>query len=285
MLTVLLALGSALMYGLSDFLGGYLSRRTSVWAVAIVTQGAAVIAIGLTTALVGGDPTNADWTWGAVAGVGAGIGTAFLYRGLAGGRMGVVAPLSAVGSALLPVSVGVITGERPPLIVWSGIALAFPAIWLIARSTESSESTDAAGAAGMLNAGVIDGLLAGLGFGLMFSALGQVPESAGFAPLAASEAVSIPVIIGLALVMRQPWIPHDRASLGGVVVGALAAAAAVLFLLAAQAGLLTVASVLSSLYPAFTVLLAAVLLRERVHRSQGFGLVLAVAAVAMVAAG
>ncbi|MGI8659380.1 MAG: EamA family transporter [Candidatus Limnocylindria bacterium] len=282
MLTVLLALGSALMYGLSDFLGGYLSRRTSVWAVAIVTQGAAVVAIGLTTALVGGDPTNADWTWGAVAGVGAGIGTAFLYRGLAGGRMGVVAPLSAVGSALLPVSVGVITGERPPLIVWSGIALAFPAIWLIARS---SESTDAAGAAGRLNAGVIDGLLAGLGFGLMFSALGQVPDSAGFAPLAASEAVSIPVIIGLALVMRQPWIPHDRASLGGVVVGALAAAAAVLFLLASQAGLLTVASVLSSLYPAFTVLLAAVLLRERVHRSQGIGLALAVGAVAMVAAG
>lgn len=282
MLTVVLALGSALMYGLSDFLGGFLSRRTSVWSVAIVTQVAATIAVGAATVVVGGDPTTGDMSWGLFAGVGAAIGTAFLYRGLASGRMGVVAPLSAVGAALLPVTVGVITGERPALIVWAGIALAFPAIWLIARSTDHPEPALRAGG---LNAGVVDGLLAGFGFGLMFAALGQVPDDAGFAPLVAAEAVSIPIIIGLAMAMRQAWVPRELASLGGVMVGALAAAAAVLFLLATQAGLLTVASVLSSLYPAFTVLLAAVVLRERIHGTQGIGLMLAVAAVAMVAAG
>ncbi len=280
MLTVVLALGSALLYGLSDFIGGFLSRRTSVWSVAIVTQVTAIIAVGAATLIVGGRPTSGDLAWGMFAGLGTGVGTAFLYRGLAAGRMGVVAPLSAVGAALLPVTVGVLTGERPAPIVWGGIALAFPAIWLIARSTDQP----AAGTGG-LNAGVVDGLLAGFGFGLMFAALGQVPDGAGFAPLVAAEAVSIPVIIGLAMAMRQAWVPRQRASLGGVVVGSLAAAAAVLFLLATQAGLLTVASVLSSLYPAFTVLLAAVILRERIHGAQGVGLVLAVAAVAMVAGG
>lgn len=282
MLTVTLALGSALLYGLSDFIGGFLSRRASVWSVAIVTQVAASVAVGAATVVVGGAPTSTDLAWGLFAGLGTATGTAFLYRGLADGRMGVVAPLSAVGSALLPVSVGVVTGERPALIVWAGIALAFPAIWLIARSTDDATAPRCAGG---LNAGVVDGLLAGLGFGLMFAALGQVPDGAGFAPLVAAEAISIPLIVGLALLMRQPWVPRERASLGGVVVGLLAAAAAVLFLLATQAGLLTVASVLSSLYPAFTVLLAAFVLRERIHGAQGVGLALAVAAVAMVAAG
>jgi uncharacterized membrane protein len=97
--------------------------------------------------------------------------------------------------------------------------------------------------------------------------------------------VSIGVVVALAVAMRQSWVPREAATAGGIVVGALAAGAAILFLFATQAGLLTVASVLSSLYPAFTVLLAAVLLRERVHASQGIGLGLAVAAVAMVAAG
>lgn len=284
MLTVVLALGAALMYGLSDFIGGLLSRRTSAWAVAIVTQVTAVVAVGLAAVVLGGSPTGTDLLWGAFAGIGTGGGTAFLYRGLASGRMGVVAPLSAVGAALLPVAVGVVTGERPSVMVWVGIALAFPAIWLISTSGDGS-SDDSTSAQRRLPAGVVDGLLAGLGFGLMFAALGQVPDSAGLAPLAAAEGGSILVIIGLALAFGQSWVPRDRVSLGGIVVGATAAVAAVLFLFASQAGLLAVASVLSSLYPAFTVLLAAVVLHERVHRSQGIGLVLALAAVAMVAAG
>ncbi len=285
MLTVVLALGSALMYGLSDFIGGLLSRRSSAWAVAIVTQVTALVAIGVTTMILGGEPTGADLAWGAFAGIGTGSGTAFLYRGLSSGRMGVVAPLSAVGAALLPVAVGVATGERPPVIVWAGIALAFPAIWLITTGGDHADLTDARTSGSGIPPGTVDGLLAGLGFGLMFSALGQVPDTAGLAPLAAAEGISLPIIIVLAMAFRQSWVPRDRASIGGIVVGGTAAAAAVMFLFATQAGLLTVASVLSSLYPAFTVVLAAIVLHERVHRSQSVGLAMAVAAVAMVAAG
>jgi drug/metabolite transporter (DMT)-like permease len=281
-LTVVLGLASAAMYGLSDFAGGFLSRRTSVWSVAVVTQITAMLLIGAAALLMPGRPTGGELAWGAAAGIGTGMGTAFLYRGLAGGRMGVVAPLSAVGAALLPVAVGLATGERPTALAWAGIALAFPAIWLVSTS---ADPVDVAGRRHALGEGVLDGLLAGLGFGVMFSALGQVTDTAGLGPLAVGEVVSIAAVVGLATVMRQPWLPRDPDSWGGIVVGALAAGASVLFLFASQAGLLTVASVLSSLYPAFTVLLAATVLRERVHRAQAIGLVLAVGAVSLVAAG
>lgn len=282
MLTVVLGLASAAMYGLSDFAGGFLSRRTSVWSVAVVTQITAMVLIGATALLMPGRPTGTELAWGAVAGIGTGTGTAFLYRGLAGGRMGVVAPLSAVGAAVLPVAVGLVTGERPSVMTWAGIAVAFPAIWLVSTA---ADPVDVGGRRHQLGEGVLDGLLAGLGFGVMFSALGQVTDTAGLGPLAVGEAISIAAVVGLAMVMRQPWLPRERESWGGTVVGALAAGATVLFLLASQAGLLTVASVLSSLYPAFTVLLAATVLRERVHRTQGVGLILAIVAVALVAAG
>lgn len=282
MLTVVLGLASAAMYGLSDFAGGFLSRRTSVWSVAVVTQITAMVLIGAIALLMPGRPTGTELAWGAVAGIGTGTGTAFLYRGLAGGRMGVVAPLSAVGAAVLPVAVGLVTGERPSVMTWAGIAVAFPAIWLVSTA---ADPVDVGGRRHQLGEGVLDGLLAGLGFGVMFSALGQVTDTAGLGPLAVGEAISIAAVVGLAMVMRQPWLPRERDSWGGTVVGALAAGATVLFLFASQAGLLTVASVLSSLYPAFTVLLAATVLRERVHRTQGVGLILAIVAVALVAAG
>jgi len=283
MATIVLALAAAALYGLSDFAGGVVSRRASVWGVAIVTQVTAVVALGALTMLQPGSPTRADLAWGALAGVGTGVGTGFLYRGLSAGRMGVVAPLSAVGAALLPVIVGIVSGERPHLLTLLGIACAFPAIWLVSTSTDSP---DVAGQAeGRLNEDVANGLLAGLGFGLMFSALGQVPESAGLAPLAMAELSSVAAVVILAMAMRQSWLPAGRAAWNGVVVGALAAAATICFLVATQSGLLAVASVLSSLYPAVTVLLAAVVLHERIHRRQGVGLALTLAAVALVATG
>lgn len=282
MTTVVLALAAAAMYGLSDFIGGVLAKRVSVWAVAVVTQATATVLVGIAAAVLAAEPRGADWAWGVLAGIGTGAGTAFLYRGLAAGRMGVVAPLSAVGAAVLPVLVGVATGERPPLLTWIGIACAFPAIWLVSTA---ADPVDVGGRSRRLGEGVGDGLLAGLGFGLLFVALGQVPDEAGLAPLALAELVSIFAVIGLAVAFRQAWVPRERPAAWAVVVGALAAGANVLFLFATQAGLLAVASVLTSLYPAFTVLLAATILRERIHRAQAVGLVLAGLAVALVAAG
>jgi drug/metabolite transporter (DMT)-like permease len=280
-IAVVLSLVSAAAYGLSDFLGGILSKRASPWSVAFVGQLAgAVLVLGLTV-LTTGTPTAADLRWAVVAGVGNGLGTAFLYRGLSSGRMGVVAPVSGVGAAVLPVVVGLLAGERPAALVWVGIVAALPGIWLVAR--DPGPRSVAGSPAG--SSGVLDGVLAGVGFGSLFAALAQIPDTAGFLPLALNQVVAAGVVVLAAVLLRTPWLPRSRAAAAGVVTGVLGALATGAFLLASQRGLLTVTSVLASLYPAVTVVLAASVLREHVHRAQAAGLVLCGVAVALVAAG
>ena len=281
MIAIVLALGSAVAYGLSDFIGGVFSKRASPWAVALVGQTAGGVLMVGVTLIVAGDPTGGDYGWAVLAGVGNGLGTVFLYRGLSSGRMGVVAPVSGVGAALLPVAVGLVSGERPPLLVWLGIVAAMPGIWLVAREPAGEDVAGASPA----GSGVLDGVLAGLGFGTLFAALAQIPESAGFAPLALNQLVAASVIVVAASLARAAWVPRSRAAYAGAATGVLGATATGAFLLATQQGFLTVTAVLASLYPAFTVLLAATVLREHIHRWQAIGLVLCGAAVALVAAG
>lgn len=275
MTALLLALGAAAAYGVSDFVGGLSSRRTSAWPVAAVNS-----AVGGACALAGAlllpaDAGPTDLAWGALAGVGSGLGGAFLYRGLARGRMGVVGPVSAVGAALLPTLVGLLLGERLGPLTWAGVLVALPGIWLVAR--EPGARADA---------GLVDGLLAGAGFGVLFAATGQVPESAGLWPLAVTQLVGLASVVALAVALREPWLSGDRVVvLGGSAAGLLTFLALVGLLLATQQGLLTVSAVLTSLYPAVTVLLARVLLAERLHRSQVGGLLLCGVTVVCVALG
>jgi len=278
-MAVLLALCSALAYGLSDFVGGVLARRTSAWSVAVVGQTSSFVCIGGLAFLVDGHPVPVHFAWALVAGVGSGCGAAFLYRGFASGRMAVVAPVSAVGAAVVPVLVGAVAGERPSLLVWLGIAAALPGIWLV------SSTPDGAGEQGSVAAGVVDGALAGLGFGVLFAALGQVPESAGWWPLTVCQGVAVPAVVLLATALRAPWRPRGRSVRWALLMGPLGAVATGSFLLAAQQGYLSVAGVIASLYPASTVLLAALVLHERVHRAQGVGLGLCAVAIACVAGG
>ncbi len=279
MSTVLFALGAAIAYGLSDFLGGVVSRRTSVWPVALMACTGAALGSLVLALSVPGTPGRSDIAWGLLAGVGSGVGTAFLYRGFARGRMGVVAPVSAVGAALLPAVIGVATGERPHAIVWVGLVVAMPGIWLVSR--EPPAGHDAAGSA----EGFIDGILAGAGFGLLFAALGQVPDGAGYWPVLAAQLVSIVAVVVAAVLLGGDPRPRQGQSWWGLGAGALASLAVVGFMLARQQGLLSVAAVLTSLYPAFTVLLATLLLGERLHRAQSVGLALCAISVACVAAG
>jgi drug/metabolite transporter (DMT)-like permease len=275
---VLLSLCAAIAYGLSDFVGGVLSRRVSPWTVAFTSQaGGGLVALVLAL-VVGGDPRAVDLGWALLAGVGNGVGTAFLYRGLAAGRMGVVAPVSGVGAAVVPLVVGLATGERPGLLAWLGILVALPAIWLVAREPSAQDAPPVSAA------GLVDGVLAGLGFGVLFAALAQIPEDSGFLPLALNSLVGAGVVALVATVLAQPWVPRQRSAYAGLVSGALGAAATGLFLVATQTGYLTVAAVITSLYPAFTVLLAALVLRERVHRAQAAGLALCAIAVGLIAA-
>ncbi len=279
-MTVLLSLFAAVSYGLGDFNGGVFAKRGGPWAVSLVMQLAATVFILVVALVDGGDPTRTDLVWALVAGVANGFGTAFLYRGLSSGRMGVVAPVSGVGAVLVPVAAGVVTGERPGAAVWFGIVLALPAIWLVSREP----ATDATGAAPS-GSGVLDGVLAGLGFGALFASLGQIPEEAGFLPLALNQLVAGAAIVLVAMALRQDWVPRNRWALGGIVSGALGALATGLFQVATQHGYLSVAAVITSLYPAFTVLLAALVLREKVHRGQALGLAMCAASVVLVAAG
>jgi uncharacterized membrane protein len=273
---VVLALAAAAAYGLSDFIGGLASRRTSPWPVAFLAGVGGLLGAFVLAVSVPGDPTRADLAWGAFAGLGSGAGGAFLYRGLAAGRMGVVAPVSAVGAAVLPAIVGVAGGERPEALVWLGIAAAFPGIWLVSREPDAGSG---------LADGLLDGVLAGLGFGLLFAAMGQVPDTAGYWPLVSAQLLATVSIVLTAAVLRASWVPMARSQLWGMVAGLLASGAVLAFLLATQTGLLTVAAVVTSLYPAFTILLAALALKEHVHRAQGVGLGLCAVAVALVAAG
>jgi drug/metabolite transporter (DMT)-like permease len=189
--------------------------------------------------------------------------------------MGVVAPVSAVGAAVLPVAVGLATGERPSALVWVGILAAVPGIWLV--------SSEPGGAARVQ--GVTDGVLAGLGFGLLFAATGQVPDGAGYWPLAVTQGIAVLAVAVTAALLGARWVPDHPTQAWGLVAGLLATAAVLSFLLATQSGLLAVAAVLTALYPAFTILLAATVLREHVHRAQGLGLALCALTVALVAAG
>jgi drug/metabolite transporter (DMT)-like permease len=276
---IALSLLSALAYGVSDFLGGIFAKRSSPWQVAVVGQTSSGVISLLAAVIVAGSPTGTDLAYGALAGLGGGFGVAFLYRGLSTARMGVVAPLSAIGTALIPVIVGLATGDRPSWMAMLGVVFAFPAIALISRVEE------AGGDDGAHRGGVVDGMLAGVGFGLLFTFLGQVGDDAGLYPLALSQLASVVSVIVTAMILGQAWVPRGRKVWGAVVMGPLGATAQGAFLYATHHGLLSIVSVISSLYPASTVLLASVLLREKILRWQAVGLVFAAAAVALVAAG
>lgn len=275
-MAIVLALISAFAYGISDFLGGLFSKRASAWQIAVVGQSSSAFFALLVGLFIGGDPTTSDWAWAGFAGLGNGFGAAFLYRGLSRGRMGVIAPISAIGSALVPVAIGLILGERPSTLAVIGVALAFPAIYLISQVVETAPTAEG---------GIVDGVLAGLGFGVMFAMLGQVDSESGLLPLALTQVVAVLSVIVTATVLRAAWVPRDRAAFRALLMGPLGVAATGAFLFATHHGLLSVVSVIASLYPAATVVLASVVLHERIHANQAVGLAIAALAIALVAAG
>lgn len=284
----LLALGAALSYGLGDFVGGFAAQRATAWAVALVAQVTGSVAVLALALVVDGSPSGTHLAWAAAAGIGNGLGTAFLYRGLSSGRMGVVAPVSGVGATLVPVVVGLLSGERPGGLVWLGFLAALPATWLVTRTPQAVAPAAAPAippGEAPRRTGAVDGALAGLGFGAMFAALAEVPSSAGLLPLAVNQAVAGLAVVAVAVALRVAWVPRTRAAALGVVSGALGTTATGLFLLATHQDLLAVAAVLTSLYPAVTVVLAALVLRETVHRTQAVGLLLCATAVVLVAGG
>ncbi|WP_436498566.1 EamA family transporter [Actinokineospora sp. HUAS TT18] len=276
-LGILLALASALAYGAADFIGGVGSRRHSSWQVVLVGQTGGALVMLAAGLLLPGSPAPPDFAWALLAGVGSATGSIFLFRGLARGRMGLVAPISAVGAAVLPVLVGVALGERPGWLVWIGVLAALPGIWLVSRETTSDRPARTREA-------LLDGAVAGLGFGVLFIALAQVSADAGLLPLAANQAVGAILTIAAATSLGQPWRPRAGVVGWGSASGVLGALGTLAFMVATGVTSLGVAGVLASLYPAVTVLLAAGVLGERIGARQRTGIgtcTLAVAAMAL----
>jgi drug/metabolite transporter (DMT)-like permease len=278
---IVLGLGAALTYGAADFVGGFVTRRAHVLAVVLGSQLVGAVALAaVMPALVGEPATGRALAWGAASGLAGAIGVVFLYRGLAGGRMSVVAPVTAVVAATLPVIFGLVVGERPPGVALAGVAVALVAIGLISRPGPS-DRRDAAGS----DSGVGLALVAGVGFAAFFILLERAGPAAGLWPLVGARASSILLTGALALLTSAPLRSATGMARPIAVVGLLDAAANVLYLLATQRGLLSLVAVLTSMYPATTVLLARFLLGERLTRLRAAGLGVAATAVALMAAG
>ncbi len=285
MTALLFALLCAASYGTSDFIGGVVSRRTSAWPVAFVVQASSAVTLLVFAPWVASTADLSDLAWGVAAGVGSGMGVSFLFRGFAAGRMSVVAPLSGVGAAVIPAATGVALGERFGILVMLGLVVALPGIWLVSAGEDAPGEPHGAAPRSPVDNGVMDGLLAGVGFALTFIGLGQVSEGAGLWPLVTTQVSSAATVPLLALLLGVRVFPLPRGALRAWYAGPFSALAGLSFYLATTQGLLSVAAVLASLYPAMTIVLAIVLLRERIGRGQVLGLLLCGVCVALVTAG
>lgn len=275
-MAVLLALASAVVYGASDFCGGLASRRATSAAVVVGSQAAGLLVLLLLLPVLGGSPTAADLAWGAAAGVSGAAGLVIFYRALAAGVMSVVAPVTAVCAAAVPVLVGVGLGEHIGPAAGVGILLALVAVVLVAAGGGLSalRSARVQGLAPALTAGVL--------FGLFFVLLARAHPGAGLWPLVGARLASVLLVtvatVGTGRRLRVPAGALPTVLAAGV--GDMTANA--LFLVATQHGELAITAVLTSLYPASTVVLAQLVLRERLVRAQAAGLVTALVAVALI---
>lgn len=277
-MAVLLALACALVWGAADFCGGLAARRATALAVVATSHVVGLVLLLLLLPRLGGDPRPDDLAWGAGAGIAGGAGLVLFYRALAGGVMSVVAAVTAVTAAAVPVVAGVLGGERFGVWAAMGIAVALAAVLLV--SAEGGWTSLGA----VRPAGVWPALLAGTVFGLFFVLLDRTGASAGLSPLIGSRVVSIGLVLCLALAGgRSLSIPRPALP---VVVGAGIGdvSATALFLLATQAGgPLAITGVLASLYPVSTIVLARLVLRERLVATQAVGLAAAAMAVVLIA--
>jgi drug/metabolite transporter (DMT)-like permease len=276
---VLLALFSAVVYGVSDYGGGRATRSSAAVTVTLAAECTTFVALSIVMITLGDPfPPRADVLWGLAAGLASCSAVIALYHALANGAMTVVAPVTAVVAAVIPVAFGLATGERPGVIALGGAVVAVAAIALIS------------GAIGVPHVATRRAVLAvavvaGAGFGLLFVFLDRTSDESGLWPVYIARWIAIPTLL-VAHRTRRDRRPLTRVTGWlGVMVGVLTTAANASFLEATRRGLLSVVAVVVSMYPASTVLLATVLDGERVRRPQAVGLVLAGVALALVTLG
>ncbi|MDQ2907721.1 MAG: DMT family transporter [Candidatus Eremiobacteraeota bacterium] len=275
-MAIWLALAAALVYGAADFFGGLASRRTPAATVVVLSQIAGIVVLALAWIALPGHFYPSDIVFGVLAGVAGGVAIAALYAALAVGRMGVVSPITAVVGASVPVVVGFTAGERPATAALAGVAAAFVAVALVSSGGELRRFSFA-------EKGVALALLSGLGIGALYVFLARGHSDAGLARLAVARVVSVALLVAYALVKRESLRPAPR-SLGLILfAGALDMSANILYVISTRFGMLAIVAVITSLYPASTVFLARVVLRERLSPVQWVGVAFAAGGIVLIA--
>jgi drug/metabolite transporter (DMT)-like permease len=278
-IAVILALGAAVAWGAADYLGGLKSRAVATIVVVAFGQATGLALVAAFVAVRGdGPPETRFFAFAALAGLAGAVGIGALYRGLAVGSMSIVAPITATG-AVIPVAVGVGTGERPSGLQGAGLALALGGVVLAARQKEGEDLRAS------VAAGVGLALVAALGIGSFLVALDAASEGGVAWALLVQRSVCLGLVLAAAVLVRPDFnvARLDMAPL--VAIGALDMAANALFAVASTRGLVSVVSVVASLYPVTTVMLARLLLGERIAGAQQVGVAAALAGVVFITAG
>jgi drug/metabolite transporter (DMT)-like permease len=271
---VIFGLASAATWGVGDFSGGLATRRTPVLTVTLLSQIAGLIllmllALARTESLL----SFSDMAWGSAAGLVGLVGLVAFYQAMAIGQMGLAAPVAAVLSASLPVVVGAFTQGWPDLAHLSGFILALAGIWLISRPQQGVGRPAGLGLA----------IVAGLGFGGFLIFIAQVQTNAVFWPLVVARTASIASMVAFIVARQKVALPAKNALLLILLAGVMDAGGNTFFVLSEQVGRLDVAGALASLYPATTVLLALLVLKEKIGKWQGIGILLALISVPLIA--
>ncbi|MEW9533466.1 EamA family transporter [Microbispora sp. NPDC049125] len=277
MTAVALATACAVIFGTADFFGGLATRRSRVLAVVAVSQIGGLLLIAALIPVLPGTLSAAALLWGMASGVAGACGIVLFYRGLATGMMSVVAPTTATTAMVVPVAFGLVRGERPSAQALAGVALGLLAVLLVSRDPNGP-------AAGARLGPIVGALASGAGFGGFFILLKLAPGDAGVWPLAGARIASITLVALLALATRRSLRPLPGSLPVTITAGVLDMAANVLYLFAAQRGMLSLVAVLVSLYPASTLMLARHVLGERLSPMQITGVGFALGAVALIAA-
>ncbi len=275
MTALLLAFASSVSWGIADFLGGLKSRRLPLLNVLLASQGVGLALIGTFMLVRWEPPPGGDFAlWAVFSGVAGVTGLAAFYRGLAVGNMGVVAPISAT-AAVVPVVVGIASGDRPATVQYVGLVLALAGVVLASREEVSGGTARGAGFA----------VVSALGFGLFFVGIDNASDADIGWAMVVNRITGVSLLLAAFALLRPPLAARRNDIPVLATVGTLDIGANALFALASTEGLVSLVSVLGSLYPLTTVALAAVVLGERPHRVAQIGVATALAGVVLIAAG
>ena len=280
LLGILAGLAAAAVWGASDFSGGFATRRNHPVLVLAISTSAGLAVLTALALLTESQPNTSsglgwqDIAWSITAGVCGGVGLVSLYQGLALGSAAVVSPTAAVIGAAVPVVAGALLEGIPPAVQLSGFMVGIGGIWLVSRSSQDQSGAD--------GRSMLLAVIAGLGFGGFYVFLGQVASPQIFAPLAVTKSVQVVLSLAITAVLRVR-IAHRQDVRVALFSGVLDAGGNTFFLLAQNLTRLDAAAVLASMYPAGTVLLSSLILKEKVSRAQWLGVALCLSAVALIA--